>query len=153
MVADVFESLLGELAKALDIGELRPDEHNSCLIHFQNGVEIQIEPYNKGDDLLLVADLGEVPAGRFREDVFKEALKANGLPWPRQGVFAYSDQSNHLLLYKMMPLKDLNGEKIANFMGPYLEKVQKWKESLERGDVPSVATFTTSRTGGGMFGM
>jgi hypothetical protein len=153
MVGDVFEMLLSELAKALDIGELRPDDKNTCLIAFQSGLQIQIEPFQKGEELLIVVDFGSIPKGRYREDVFREALKGNGLPWPRSGVFCYSDQSDHLLLFKLMPYKELNGEKIASFLTPFIEKAEKWKESLARGEVPSVATFTTSRIGGGLFGL
>jgi len=153
MVSDLYETLLGELAKSLDISELRPDQNNTCLIKFQSGVEIQIEPFDKEEQLLVVCDLGHIAPGRYREDVFREALKANGQPWPRYGTFAYSDQSDHLLLYKLMPLKDLNGEKIGSYLSPYLEKAEKWKESLEKGEVPVVATFTTSQSNPmGMFG-
>lgn len=153
MVQNAFESLLSELARSLDIKELRPDSNNSCLIHFQNGTEVQIEPFARGEDLLLVIDLGVVAKGRYREEVFREALKANGLPWPRHGVFCHSDQSDHLLLYKLMPLKDLNGERIASFMGPFLEKGTKWKEHLERGEVPVVDAPGVASGGRGVFGL
>ena len=153
MVAELFESLLVELAKSLDIKELKPDPHNSCLIHFQNGVEIQIEPYEKDEQLLLVIDLGSIPPGHYREDVFKESLVANGMPYPRHGFFAYSDQSDHLLLMDFLPLKDLNGEKIASAIYPLIEKAKVWQDNLSRGAVPIAETTSQGRRAPGLFGL
>jgi hypothetical protein len=155
MVGNLFESLLQELGKAMNISDLHADANNSCLIAFENGIEIQVEPYDRDDFLLIVCDLGEVPPGRFREDVFREALKANGLPSPRHGTFAYSEQSNHLILFGMLSFRELNGERIASFLYPFMEKADAWKKTLEHGDVPLANTMTTSRTSGpaGLFGL
>lgn len=155
MVQELFDSLLNELGEAMDIKGLAPDANNSCLIGFESGIEIQIEPYSKGDFLLICCDLGRIPPGRYREDVFREALKSNGLPHPRYGTFAYSEQSDHLILFGLLSYKELNGEKIASFVYPFKEKAERWKAALERGDVPLADTMTTSRTSGpfGMFGM
>ncbi len=156
MVSNLFESLLQELGKAMSIPNLTADSNNSCLIAFESGIEVQIEPYERDEYLLLVIDLGQVPSGRYREDVFKEALKSNGLPNPRFGTFAYSEQSDHLLLFDMLSLRELNGEKIATALEPLIEKAQRWKESLERGDIPLADNSMTSGfTGGagGIFGL
>lgn len=155
MVSDIFESLLQELGKAMDIPNLHADANNSCLIAFDTGIEVQIEPFERDDFLLVVCDLGEVPPGRYREDVFREALKSNGLPSPREGTFAYSEQSNHLIIFGLLSFRELNGEKIATFLHPFMDKALVWKSSLERGDVPLANTMTTSHTSGpgGLFGL
>lgn len=155
MVSDLFESILQEFGKAMDIPDLHADANNSCLITFDTGIEVQIEPYERDDFLLIVCDLGEVPPGRYREDVFKEALKSNGLPSPRPGTFAFSEQSNHLILFGLLSFRELNGEKIASFLYPFMDKAVVWKNSLERGDVPLADTMTTSHSGGpgGLFGL
>jgi len=154
MVLDMFESLLDELAKALEIEKLTPDENNSCIIKFENELEIQIEPLDTGSFLFINVDLGEMPPGRYREEVFREALKANGMETPRHGTFCYSDQSDHLMLYKLIPLQDITGERVAAFLTPFMEKAVKWKETLENNEVPVVDTMHTSGVpGGGMFGM
>lgn len=155
MVGDLFESLLQEMGKAMNIPDLHADSNNSCLIAFDSGIEVQIEPYDRGEFLLIVCDLGEIPPGRYREDVFREALKSNGLPHPRPGTFGYSEQSNHLIFFGLLSLRELNGEKIASFMEPFMEKAAAWKNALERGDVPLADTMTTSHAGGpgGLFGL
>lgn len=155
MVAELFDTLLQELGQAMDIDDLQSDANHSCLIHFKSGLEVQIEPYDKGEFLLICADLGHVQPGRYREDVFREALKANGLPYPRYGTFAYSEQSDHLLMYKLMSLRELNGEKIAAFLYPFIEKGEAWKQMIDSGEVPIADTVTTSQAAGplGMFGL
>jgi hypothetical protein len=105
--------------------------------------------------MLISTDLGQVPAGRYREDVFREALKSNGLLDKHPGIFGYSEQSDHLILFGMLSLRELNGEKIASFLLPYMEKAEKWKKALDSGDVPVADTMTTGRMGGpgGLFGL
>lgn len=155
MVVDLFESILQDIGKAMNIPDIHADANNSCLIAFDTGIEVQIEPFERDDFLLIVCNLGEVPPGRYREDVFREALKSNGLPHPRYGTFAYSKQSDHLLLFGLISFREINGEKVASFIYPFMEKAAAWKQALERGDVPLANTMTTSQTSGpgGLFGL
>jgi hypothetical protein len=156
MVVDVFDSLLQELGKALKIEDLRLDDVNTCLIKFDTGLLVYIEPYKKSDFMLISTNIGELPGGRYREDVFREALKSNGLSNIGQhGIFAYSEQSNRLILFGLLSLRELNGEKIAAFLYPFMEKALVWKNTIESGNVPVADTMKTSRTSGpiGMFGM
>jgi hypothetical protein len=155
MVQDVFDSILQELGNAIGIEDLHLDEAGTCLIKFESGLEVYIEPFEKDAFMLLSTNIGEVPAGRYREDVFREALKANGLPAPRFGTFAFSDQSDQLILFGLLSLRELNGEKIAVFLHPFAEKALLWKTAIAGGDVPVADTMTTSQTTGpaGMFGL
>lgn len=152
MVTDLFGTLLQELGKALSV-ELRPDEHNSCLIRFRGGLEIQIELDQQGQALLVGTDLGVVPPGRYRENLFTEALKANGMPPPRHGIFAYSRQSDHLVLFEKFSLVNLTGDKVADFLTPFMEKAKGWKEAISKNEVPVVSTTFTSHAPTGMFGL
>ena len=153
MVQDVFDSILQELGAALKIEDLHIDDTKTCLIKFENQLEVYIEPYEKDEFMLISTNLGQVPRGRYREDVFREALKANGLPPPRHGTFAYSEQSEHLILFGMLSLRELNGEKIASFLYPFMEKALVWKNAIASGDVPVADTMKTSRGPMGMFGL
>lgn len=154
MITDTFGALLQELGKMLKIPHLQPDQNNSCLIKFNNGLSIQLELDKGGYFLLIGCDLGPVPPGRYRENVFREALMANGMPYPRYGDFSYSRKSDHLLLTSRLPIKDLNGEKIALELTPFIEKANNWQNSLSRGEIPSHIPSTLSSKGGsGMFGL
>lgn len=152
MITDQFSAILQELAKALQISKLEPDVNNSCLIKFKGGIQIQIEPDKENKFLIVGTDLGTVPSGHYRENIFAEALKANGMPLPRYGFFSYAAKKDHLILSEQLPLRDLTGEKVHDFLTPFLEKVKVWKEALARGEVPVVVTATTSRPMG-MFGI
>lgn len=154
MVANLFESILQELGKTevIPIKDLHPDSNNSCLIRLKGGLEIQIELDKKQENLIIGSDIGTVSPGRYREDVFREALKANGLPYPRWGDFAYSQKSDHLVLFHTLHTKDLTGEKVADFLVHFLEKAFQWRDSIQRGDVPVVSGIYTSRPTG-MFGL
>lgn len=141
MVMDLFESMLQEIGQVMNIKDLHPDEHNTCLIRFKIGLDVQIEPYTKGEFLLIGCPVCTIPQGRFRESVFREALKANGMTPPRHGDFGYSPSSDRLILFAFLPLQDLNGEKVASFLGPFMEKALNWKQLIERGDVPIAETL------------
>lgn len=150
MVANLYESFLQDLARALDISELRPDGNNSCLIQLKNGIKIQLEMDRANDFLFLGSDLGVLPPGPYRENVFREALKANGLPYPRYGTFAYSSKTDHLVLFERFRGRELKAESIADFIGQFSEKAFQWGEAIGRGDVPIVHVQHPSS---GMFGL
>ena len=154
MVANFFESILQELGhtEVIHLYDLHPDSNNSCLIKLKGGLEIQLELDKSQESLLIGTDLGQIAAGKYREDVFCEALKANGLPYPRWGDFAYSQKSDHLVLFHKLNVKDLNGEKVADFLTHFLEKAFLWRDSIMRNDVP-VVTDTHASKPTGMFGL
>ena len=130
MVMDLFESLLDEFSKAADLPNLKPDANNSCLIALpQNGPQIQLELDRSGEFLIMGCNLGFLPMGRYREMVLKEALRANGLPYPRVGTFAYVKKTDNLILFLKLPTRELTGSKSPPFR-PFLRKIGP----LERGN-------------------
>ncbi len=150
MVKALFEALLEELGKTLKISDLHPDRNNSCLISLPNKLKLQLEMDSHAQNILLGCDLGPIPPGRYRENVFKEALKSNGLSGPNHGTVAFSQKTEHIILFKYLNVKDLTGEKIADAIGPFTEKALKWKTALEHGEVPLASNLQTSS---GMFGL
>ena len=157
MVAGRFDTLLQEMGAALEVEDLSLDENRTCLVHFANGLEIFFEPGEDEEELLILAKLGELQPGIYKEEVLREAMKANGYPFPRYGTFAFSTQNNNLILFKLLPIKDLNGERVASYLGSFMTRAQSWKEAIDSGQVPLAATLATSgRRGGvipkGMFG-
>jgi len=148
MVTDAFGALLEEIGSALKIPGIKPDANNCCLIKFKGGLMVQFEKDRTGDYLLIVVDYGAIPAGKYRELIFTEALKANFQPAPRYGVFAYSKQAKEFIFFERLPLKDLQGSRVAEILTPFLEKARTWKEALARGDVPTIVAKSS-----GMFGL
>ena len=150
MVRELFDSLLDELGGVLEIPDLHPDRNNSCLINYPDGYQVQIEMDPSGQAIIIGSDLGVVPVGRYRENLFKEALKANGMPGPLHGILAFSTKTEHLILFERIPTLHLTGDRMADALGPFNEKAQFWKEALTKGETPIIGTMHTS---GGMFGL
>ncbi|CCB85727.1 MULTISPECIES: CesT family type III secretion system chaperone [Parachlamydia] len=154
MVSDLFDTLLAEVGQKLKINDLHADRNHSCLINFKEGISIQIERETRGERMIFGTTIGSIPPSKYRENVFREALRANGLQEPRIGAFAYSKQSDQLILYGTLPMQDLTSEKIVAFLIPFKEKAVQWKTAIERGDIPSlVGTQASPGSGGGMFGL
>ena len=154
MVTNQLGAILQELGKStiIPISDLHPDRNNSCLVGIKGGIQIQLEMDRSGDNLLIGCDLGAIPPGRYKENLFREALKANGLPPPRNGIFAYSKQTDHLILFETLHARDLTGEKVADYLVKFLEKVVTWQSAISSNDIPIISTMKTSRFGG-IFGL
>lgn len=149
MVFNTFESLLQDIGKEYNLN-LKPDQNNSCLLVLPTGLSLQMEIDHRGEHFIIGIDLGLIPPGKYRENIFREALKANGKPSPRLGIFSYSKQKDHLLLIEMLSLKNLTGDRIREVLKPLAEKGFTWKQALNRGEIPVIADESRSS---GMFGL
>lgn len=156
MVQDLFVSIIDDLGKLINI-PLKVDKNNACVIKYPNDLNIQIEYDATSARILFAAELGELPPGRFREDLFREALKANGLPAPRIGIFAYSKKIDNLVLYDKMQLENTSAQHVAEFLQPFFQKAELWKTCIARNEIPSFTSnelsFGASTSKGGMFGL
>lgn len=151
MATSLYENLLQELGKILGIS-LTPDSNNSCLVRLKGGIEVQLELDKQGDRLLMGTNLGSVPLGRYRENLFREALRANGMPPPKAGTLAYSRRSDCLVLFRWLPARSLSGEGIASSLKPFVELATLWRTAIQRGEIPSFEGPSAAGYGG-MFGL
>ena len=154
MVTDQYGTLLAELSSILKI-PLKPDKHNTCLIHFEKEhLHVQIEIDSSKDFIIIGTNIAEVPPGRYRQDVFKQALQANYIDKPRGGILAFSKHANKLVLFLKLPLKDLHGGLIAAALPDFLRKASRWKDEIEKNQLPPLSGETsTQTTGNRMFGL
>jgi Tir chaperone protein (CesT) family len=144
MITNPLEALLDELGKALDIPNLAPDEHETCLLRIEGNINIQIELDKDEHYLLVVCDLGEIPLGRYRQDLMEVALKMNSLPPPLYGEFAYSNKAGHFLIFDKLWMDRLSGDQLAELIHLFREKAIVWKEAIEHNEVPVISEITTS---------
>lgn len=128
---DRFEELLKELGQIINL-PLHPDKHRACKLNINNVLHVQIEMDLSQDRLLIASFLCDVPPGKFREEVFREALKANSF-FPRTGTFGFSKRKNQLAFFTSLPTSQLNGEKLASFLGEYITTADEWRSSIENG--------------------
>ena len=133
-----FEELLHALGKVFHLA-LHIDRVNACSIQVHEGLIIQLQLDASQENLWIFAKLIEVPPGKFRENVLREALKANALPDPRTGIFGYVNSTNHLALSQKYPLSVLNGERLSGFLGAFLEMADSWCTAIANGQpAPSI---------------
>src|SRR5207253_6576274 len=116
---------------------IKPDKASACTLKFRNGVQVQMEMDPRGENLLIISNLGSILSGRYRENLFREALKANGLAPPRYGIFAFGKKNDALVLFDSLLLDELTGQKLADFLLSFTQKAELWKTGIDRGEVPS----------------
>lgn len=154
MIQGELGAILEELGRELGIMGLGPDEHETCLVRLKNGIKVQIELLKAGDYLLIASDLGEIPPGRYRTDLFEAALNHNVSDEAGIGTFGFSKRSNHMLVFEKLPMKGLTGIKVADALQPLSEKAKKWQEAIQRGEIPSANASSTASSGRqGLFGL
>jgi hypothetical protein len=152
MVTDRFGALIEELSTALKI-KLAPDSHNACKIRFPDKLEVYLEPDTSEEQLQVLVEIGKPGEGKYRENLLKEALRANGLPFPRIGVFCYSQKGDSLLIFDFLPMEDVNGIRVADVISQLSEKARIWRDSISRGELPPFQSARASQRAEGLFGL
>ncbi len=155
MVKTQLEIILEELGRStlIAISSLRPNDKNTCLIPLPDGMKIQIEMDKYEKNLIIGCILGVVEAGHYRNSLFHAALIANGLPYPRYGTLAYSSKTNKLVLHETLSMEELNGQKVSEYLGFFLEKARTWKQAIEGGNVPHISAAYGSKGAVSVFGL
>lgn len=138
-----FEELLKELGELINMPDLAPDELGACLILNQNDqFPVQLELQEPANETLLITSLlGEVPVGRFREDVLTAALRENGTDFPRIGTLAFSHENNNLVLFDRIPESQLTAEGLHEFLSIFTMKGRQWRDALQNNTVPDIGTI------------
>jgi hypothetical protein len=131
-MTDQFEELLQQLGKVFHL-KLHVDKSHACSIRLHDQITIQLQLDISQEHLWIFSKLTEVPPGKFRENIFREALKANSLPDPRIGIFAYLANTNHLVLFQKYPIQILNGDRLAGLIGALLEMADSWMKAIASG--------------------
>lgn len=129
---DRFAELLHSLGNVFGM-EMHPDKRNACAIQVKKGLVVQLEPDDTQEKLRIASRIVEVPPGKFRELVLKEALKANALPDPRVGTFAFVVNTTTLVLFQEYPFDLLTGERVAGLLIPFIDAAESWRTAIQSG--------------------
>lgn len=138
-----FEELLEELGKVFHL-KLHVDKHLACSILIPPLI-IQLQPDAGQEKLYLFSKIIELPPGKFRENILKDALKANSALDPRAGVLGYIAATNHLTLHQIYPFSILNGERLANFFGAFFEMGESWQKAIASGQSAPTGALPSSK--------
>lgn len=155
MALGMLDSLLEDLGKILKIPHLHSNARNTCAIRLRHrGPAVQIEMDREGLYLHIGSIVGTLSAGKYRENVFREALRANGLPPPRYGIFGFTGRGDRLVLFERLPIKDLTAREVADVVQPLTDKATEWAEALSKGLLPQVNVPGKAYSSGpGFFGL
>lgn len=126
-----FEELLKELGKQLDL-PLYLDKYQACSIQIPPLV-LQMQPDRSQEFLFLFCKVIEIPPGKFRENVLREALKANVESEPCIATFGFLAATDHLILYQRYPFTILNGERMGSFLGSFFKLAKEWYKAIAAG--------------------
>ena len=138
---DFFQELLWDLGEIMEL-PLHIDKNHACSILFEEKLPIQIEMDPYGEKVIIAAFLAELPPGRFRELVLKESLKVNRIYHPF-GFFAYVEKNNMLILHQFLSVRELNGQKFAEFLEIFIEEAFTWQEAIASGQAAPRSYLTT----------
>lgn len=152
MPAHSLESLLKELGEKIGIPHMEPTHNNNITLTLKENQSVVLQKHNTLPFLIITFEIFEIQAGRFRENILREALKFNGLNQP-YGVFAFSKKMQKLYLFEMLSLNEISGDLVNTVMQALSEKVTVWKEALNRGEIPTLVSTSPAHPGGGIFGI
>jgi hypothetical protein len=133
---DQFHELLFSLGEQLKL-PLQPDKRGACKLNIRNLFSIQIEYEPSRDRILIASFLCDIPPGKLRENILKDALKAN-FPFPEMGSLGYCERNNKLALFLYVPLSGLSGEKCASILTAFIEKANAWREAVPLGQTSTL---------------
>lgn len=138
---DRFQEILHHLSAELDL-PLQTDKHHACAIQIRQGLIVQLESNAEQEKLLIASQIINLPPGKFRENVLREALKTNAKPDPRIGILSYIPKVNQLVLFQTYPFDILTAERLVALLGPFIQMAEKWRRAIETGQAaPQEAVF------------
>ncbi|MCH9617396.1 MAG: hypothetical protein SP4CHLAM5_08480 [Chlamydiia bacterium] len=150
-----FEVLIEELAEMLD-APLYPDINSVVVVLVEGKVKVQLEPDKRGDFFLIGAYIGELPPGKFREHILKDALKVNFNACKNLGILSYTAKHNTLMIHRKIHLEALTVDKLIEAIKHMTCRAKKWQEAMDSGhtspedEIPKIGA---QKDPGKMFGM
>ncbi|MCB1181012.1 MAG: CesT family type III secretion system chaperone [Chlamydiia bacterium] len=144
-----FEDLIRELGEKIGT-PLHVDPHQSCLLEFSPFLHVQIDLDSSADKILLGTQLGNLLPGPYRENILRLGMIVNGMMKIHQGIVAYSEKNDSLVLFAYLPIATTTADILFDFLAEFLEHAHIWEEALRRGEIPKIEEETKSS---GFFGL
>jgi hypothetical protein len=134
---NIFEEMIQEMGRILNV-PLHAEKNRLCKLNINDVLHIQIEFDEAKERILIACFVCDLPPGKFRENVLKEALKANN-QFPSLGTLAYSEKNNKLALFTHFPIATINANKLSEELMKFIDKTDQWRMAVETGQLASVA--------------
>ena len=146
-----FDEFLKEVGTLLGV-PLHPDKNRACKMSINNVLHIQIEEDATKEKLLIACFLCDIPPGKFRENILREALKSNDF-YPRTGTLSYSERNNKLACFEFLSWHNLTAQKFLDFFAKFIEKADNWRVAVESGQTAPIKEKTQTQTSPNIFGI
>jgi len=131
-----FEQLLQELSDKIDIS-LKVDDNEACAILYDEKITVQLEMDNDEENILVTCSIIELPPGKFRENVLKEALKENN-KYPYLASFGYFYDDNCLAAFNYLNFANLNAQILFDYLNVFSEMCFTYHEAITNGQVSPI---------------
>jgi len=125
-----FDDLIEHLSEDLNTS-LVPDQEQTVSILIDDHLRLQIEMDDQDKRFFFLIYIYELPAGKFRENVFISALRANHLPI-RIGELGFFSEENYFTFHKFLS-NDTPKEEITETLNEVIYVAEKWKKALDSG--------------------
>lgn len=155
MTVALYQDLMEQLGQALNLTFTEDGLSNGMArIDYPDDMHINIRYEEKNDapQILLLAELGNVAPGAYRERLFKAILIENYGEIPLDAIFSYSIPQDMMVAYKYFNIENIDVDKLQEELNKFTQKVQTWKESIQRSEIPASAKEAPSGPVG-MFGL
>lgn len=149
-----FKDLLYELSQILG-QDLKADLNQVCPLVIDETYHVQLEMDISGDSILMGCYMCELPPGKFRENILKDALKAGFDTKKEKSILGYCEQINQLALFEYVPNYDLNGQRLYEALCIFVDRVKDWKSAIDSGKTSPDGAFAepTQKQGRPLFGI
>lgn len=122
-----FQEILQKLSSSIEL-PLKVDKLNACTLKIEDKIKIQLKIDKTENFLIMIAMVVELPPGKFKENVFIQALKANA-EIEKVGYFAFSEKNSNLVLFEYVN-RDISDKLLKALFCQFIEKAIEWKEAI-----------------------
>ncbi len=121
-----------------ELGELVGENfqaYQNRLIRFRinDHLHVQVETDLMNEFVMIICMVSEIPPGRFRENVLRDALKANYLLDKHRSILSYDEKGNQLVLSDQLRAHALTAEMLLKEISKLVKRAELWRQSIDNG--------------------
>jgi hypothetical protein len=126
---DDLNELLAVLTREIGLEPLSFAEDGYCALGVESGRIIHLQ--QEGDDLVLMAELGDLPRGPDRLAKAELLLRANAFGMGTNGAtLGLAADTDALLLTRREPIDRLLEQGLAGSLGDFVEAAERWARAM-----------------------
>lgn len=127
-----FADIIEELGDLMD-RDFTAELNHACRLLINETIYVQLEAETTGEFILATAEISELPPGRFRENILKDALKSNDLLEINRSILAYLGKENKLILFQYIPFHALTAPQLETYLSRLVSRAERWKKAIDGG--------------------